>query len=55
MPFEDVGGNSVTYAKSDELEEREGIQLRVCAVGVIALVPPSPFRRLPAWSDLRSG
>ena len=29
MPFEDVGGGSVTYVDSDELEEHEGIQLRV--------------------------
>jgi hypothetical protein len=29
MPFEDVDGDSVTYAESDELEEHEGIQLRV--------------------------
>jgi hypothetical protein len=29
MPFEDVGGGSVTYADSGELEEHEGIQLRV--------------------------
>ncbi|MGF9757646.1 hypothetical protein AAII07_20850 [Microvirga sp. 0TCS3.31] len=29
MPFEDVGGGSVTYVDSDEFEEHEGIQLRV--------------------------
>jgi hypothetical protein len=29
MPFEDFDGDSVTNAESDELEEHEGIQLRV--------------------------
>jgi hypothetical protein len=29
IPFEDVRGGSVTYVDSDELEEYEGIQLRV--------------------------
>ncbi len=29
MPFEDVGGGSVTYVDSDEFEEHAGIQLRV--------------------------
>jgi hypothetical protein len=29
MPFEDVGGGSITYVDNDELEEHEGIQLRV--------------------------
>jgi hypothetical protein len=29
MPFEDVGGGSITYVASDELEEHEGVQLRV--------------------------
>jgi hypothetical protein len=29
MPFEDVGGGSITYVDSDQLEEHEAIQLRV--------------------------
>jgi hypothetical protein len=29
MPFEDVGGGSITYVENDQLEEHEGIQLRV--------------------------
>lgn len=29
MPFEDVGGGSITYVDSNEVEEHEGIQLRV--------------------------
>lgn len=33
MPFEDVGGGSITYVDSDELEEHESIQLRVYVPG----------------------
>lgn len=29
MPFEDVGGGSITYVDTDELAERDGITLRV--------------------------
>jgi hypothetical protein len=29
IPFEDVGGGSITYVDCDELEEHEGSQLRV--------------------------
>jgi len=29
MPFEDVGGGLITYVDNHELEEHEGIQLRV--------------------------
>lgn len=29
LPFEDVGGGSITYVDSDALEEHDGIQLRV--------------------------
>lgn len=29
MPFEDVGGGSITYVDSDQLEEHDGIPLRV--------------------------
>lgn len=29
LPFEDVGGGSITYVDSDELEEHDGIRLRV--------------------------
>ena len=29
MPFEDVGGGSITYVDSHQLEEHEGVQLRV--------------------------
>lgn len=29
MSFEDVGGGSITYVDSDQLEDQEGVQLRV--------------------------
>lgn len=29
LPYEDIGGGSITYGDSDELEEHDGIQLRV--------------------------
>jgi hypothetical protein len=33
MPFENVGGGSITYVDTDELEERYGIMLRVYEPG----------------------
>ena len=33
MRFEDVGGGSITYVDTDELEERDGVMLRVYVPG----------------------
>ena len=45
MPFEDVGGGSVTYVDSDELEEHGGIQLRVYVLKVGSPSAAGRYRR----------